>query len=116
MIKKITLLFLFAIAFSWQGNAQVSIGMANDGSTYNSAPIAPYYGYSYSQIIYLSSQISASGTITALEFQLNPGTVLTNSDDTVDVWIGHTTKTSFASTTDWVDISTLTASFSRSMQ
>ena len=105
-MKKITLLlllFMTSISFS-----QVTIGTGDDGSSFNSPPINPYYGFSYSQSIYLASEIGASGDITSIEIALNAGTDISSADDMVDVWIGHTTKTSFSSTSDWVDVTTLT--------
>ena len=38
---------------------------------------------------------------------MNAGSNFTSADDNVDVWIGHTAKTAFDSTSDWVDVSTL---------
>ena len=105
-MKKITLLlmmFITSLSFS-----QVTIGTGNDGNAFNSPPISPYYGFSYSQSIYLASEIGVSGDITSIEFALNSGADISSADETVDVWIGHTTKSVFDSTTDWVDVSTLT--------
>jgi hypothetical protein len=104
-MKKITLLLLLlttTLSFS-----QVSIGGGDDGDGFNSPPISPYYGYSYSQSIYLASEIGTSGDITSIEYALNAGSNFTSADDNVDVWIGHTAKTAFDSTSDWVDVSTL---------
>ena len=105
-MKKITFLFLFLISFASFG--QVIIGAANNGDAFNSSPITPYYGYSYSQTIYLASEINANGNITSLNYQLNPGTSIASCDETVDVWVGHTAKTNFTSTSDWVAVNTLT--------
>ena len=105
-MKKITFLFLFLISFASFG--QVIIGASNNGTAFNSSPITPYYGYSYSQTIYLASEINANGNITSLNYQLNPGTSITSCDDTIDVWIGHTTKSNFLSDSDWVAVNTLT--------
>ena len=105
-MKKITFLFLFLISFASFG--QVIIGASNNGSAFNSSPITPYYGFSYSQTIYLASEINANGNITSLNYQLNPGTSITSCDDTIDVWIGHTTKSNFTNDSDWVAVNTLT--------
>ncbi len=105
-MKKITFLFLFLISFTSFG--QVIIGASNNGDAFNSSPITPYYGYSYSQTIYLASEINANGNITSLNYQLNPGTSIASCDETVDVWVGHTTKTNFLSDSDWVAVNTLT--------
>ena len=71
-MKKITiLLVLFVTTFTF---SQVSIGTGNDGDSFNSPPINPYYGYSFAQSIYLASEIGASGDITSIDFALNSGT------------------------------------------
>lgn len=108
------LLYLLLIS-SYISVAQVTIGSGNavDTNAGLSSPISNYYGYSLSQTIYLASEINASGTITSLEFPLNNSNPLTNSDDMISVWVGHTTKTSFNSTVgangaDIIDVSTLT--------
>ncbi len=110
-MKKITsiiLLFLLLLGSFGSAFSQISIGTANNGTASNSSPITLYYGNSYSQTIYLASEIGTSGNITSLSYQLNPGSTIANSDEMVDVWIGHTAKTTFTSTTDWVAVSSLT--------
>ena len=109
-MKKITfLLFIaFVLSFNWQSNAQVTIGDGTYNSAFNTYPFNPYYGYSYAQSIYLASEINTTGDITALSFEMVDSDAIPNSDDMIDLWIGHTTKTEFSSTTDWVDVSTLT--------
>ena len=81
-MKKITLLLL--LLSTTLSFAQVSIGNGDDGSGYNSPPISPYYGTSYSQSIYLASEINASGNVTSIEYALNAGSDLSGSDDNVD--------------------------------
>ena len=104
-MKKITLLLLLITSLS---SAQVLIGSGDDGDGFNSPPISPYYGYSFSQSIYLASEIGTSGDITSIEYALNTGSDFSTADDNVDVWIGHTAKTAFDTTADWVDVSSLT--------
>ena len=104
-MNKITLLLLLlttTLSFS-----QISIGDGDAGGSTNSPPIAPYYGTSYSQSIYLASEINASGDVTSIEYALNAGSDFSSADYNVDVWIGHTAKTVFGSTSDWVDVTTL---------
>ncbi|MDC0869817.1 fibronectin type III domain-containing protein [Flavobacteriaceae bacterium] len=105
-MKKITLLLMLLLTTTLSFS-QVSIGGGDDGDGFNTPPISPYYGYSYSQSIYLASEIGTSGDITSIEYALNAGSDFTSADDNVDVWIGHTAITTFDSTTDWVDVSTL---------
>lgn len=74
-------------------------------------PIEPYYGYTYSQVIYPASDVGAGGTFAGITFFATSATTLNNSDSWV-VYLGHTTKTSFSSTTDWEPFSSLTEVFS----
>jgi hypothetical protein len=104
-MKKITFLMMLVVSL---GFSQVTIGTGNDGGTFESPPVNAYYGFSYGQSIYLSSEINATGDITSIDFQLIAGADMSSADETVDVWIGHTTKSAFDSTSDWVDVTTLT--------
>ncbi|WP_294207962.1 T9SS type A sorting domain-containing protein [uncultured Chryseobacterium sp.] len=91
--------------------AQINLGT---GSTdVGVAPVSTYYGYSYVQQIYTKQEINANaaGSITGLKFYLDPSMSLTNSSDWV-VYLGHTSKNSFSSDTDWVPVSQLAQVFS----
>jgi flagellar hook capping protein FlgD/MAM domain-containing protein meprin/A5/mu len=84
--------------------ASISIG---DGTLTNKAiPIEPYYGYTYSQVIYLQSEINDAGLITEVSWDF-AGTSLSSSNDWT-IYMGHTAKTQFDSNTDWIDVTTLT--------
>ena len=78
-----------------------------DGSQTNqSAPIEPYYRYTYSQQIYYQSEINEEGNISALAFEYN-GYTTTNFD--VEIYLGHTTRSTFTTTTNnWISYSDLT--------
>ncbi|MCG1035324.1 fibronectin type III domain-containing protein [Polaribacter sargassicola] len=110
-MKKITLLlFLILTTISIDLKAQVSVGFGT--STGKGIPIEPSYKYTYSQTIYLQSEILAveAGDITTLTWDFT-GTSIDNSNDWT-IYIGHTSKTSFEAGNDWVDVSTLTQVFS----
>ncbi|UAB75386.1 fibronectin type III domain-containing protein [Mesoflavibacter sp. SCSIO 43206] len=109
-MKKITLLLfaIFSLTFCWQSMAQVTVGTGTYTNAYSAYPLGAFYGYSYAQSIYLASEINASGDITAITFEMADADAIPNSDDMIDLWIGHTTKVEFDTTSDWVDVSTLT--------
>jgi len=111
-MKKITLMLFALVAFCWQSNAQIQIGSGT--STTSSVPITSCYGYTYSQQLFLASEINASGSITELSFYLDAATTATDFSNSVDwvVYLGHSTKTEFTSTTDWEDVTNLTSSYS----
>lgn len=92
-------------------NIEIGTGGTSTNTNY---PIVSCYGYNYSQQIVLASEYNATGAagnITAVRFFYdNGGTVIANWQDW-DVYIGHTTKTSFASNTDWEPLASLTQVF-----
>ncbi|WP_205728611.1 fibronectin type III domain-containing protein, partial [Flavobacterium sp. J27] len=104
-MKKITL-WLFLLLFSTIGFAQIPIGNGNDEA--QQLPFDPFYGYTYSQSIYTSAEINASGNITGLRWYFS-GTSLLPSNQNLTIYLGHTTKTAFANTTDWEAFGSLTA-------
>ncbi|MBS1547997.1 MAG: hypothetical protein JSU02_11605, partial [Bacteroidetes bacterium] len=96
-------------AFASGTQAQtVTIGSGTGTSSY--LPLYNYYGYNYTQQIYTAAQIGQAGKIDKIRFMLNAGS-LTNSTDWV-VYMGNTSKASFASTTDWVPGASLTQVYS----
>jgi len=110
-MKKITLLLgLFFFAITSYGQVQVGTGT----NTSQGFPIDPYYYYSYSQSIYLASEINAAGTITSIQWYYSGTSNLPNSQDLV-IYLGHTSKTAFASGTDWEAIGNLTAVYTGSI-
>ena len=112
MRKVTSLLFsvlLFGLFMS-AGLAQAQIQIGNGTTVGKALPVEPYFGYTYSQVIYLASEISASGDITTLSWDF-AGSSLSNSNDWT-IYMGHTTKSEFASTTDWIDVTTLTEVYS----
>ncbi|MEI6435205.1 MAG: hypothetical protein WCP32_10200, partial [Bacteroidota bacterium] len=110
------LLMIFALTL-WAGSSFGFTGTVQIGSgttTTSYFPIYSYYGYNYSQQIYLGSEITAgggaAGVITKVRFYFNSGDFLNWQNWTV--YLGNTTKTSFTSTTDWVPVASLSQVFS----
>lgn len=92
-------------------HAQITLGA---GSTnVGTAPISTYYGYSYTQQIFTKQEINASaaGNITGLKFYLDPAMSIASSSQWV-VYLGQTSKTTFASDSDWIPLSQMTQVFS----
>jgi len=107
-MKKNILLMVFLVQLSWQANSQVTIGTGL--VTNRQIPIEPYYSYTYSQVLYLASEIGASGNITTLTYYATPSTTLNNSNDWT-IYMGHSTRTSFAGPTSWEPSANLTQTF-----
>ncbi|MDH5034296.1 T9SS type A sorting domain-containing protein [Chryseobacterium cucumeris] len=107
-MKKLLLLSLFLIASIM--NAQVTLGSGTSQGGY--VPVDVNYGYNYTQQIFTKSEINASaaGTITGMKFYLPNNADISKSVDWV-VYVAHTTKTSFSSTSDWIPVSGMTQVF-----
>lgn len=91
------------------GKGEVTIGTGT--LTNLQLPINPYYGFSYSQTIYYQTDIAQQGNITKIYYNWNGGAAGTNCKDWV-VYMGHTAKTAFSGTTDWIPVAQLTQVFS----
>lgn len=88
--------------------ATITVGAYEYALTY--LPIRTYYGYSYTQQIVSQSEINTSGSITKLRFYWYDG--YNNNSNNWTIYMGHTTKTAFASTSDWIQSSAMTQVFS----
>ncbi|MEJ5302013.1 MAG: fibronectin type III domain-containing protein [Bacteroidales bacterium] len=91
--------------------SQTTITIGSGSSTTANFPITAYFGYSYTQQIYLQSEINTAGDITKLRFYKSSTGTVTNSSSWV-IYMGHTTKTAFTSTSDWIPVSALTQVYS----
>ena len=109
-MKKITFFLLLFLAM-FQSQGQVLIG---NGSTLKNLPMNTYFGFSYSQSIYTAAEINASGQITSITWQYGgpAGTTIPNSTQNLKVFLGHTSKSDFASESDWENTANLTEVFS----
>lgn len=103
IILVLTMLAICAVSFA----DIVQIGTGTATTSY--LPIYGFYGYNYTQQIYTQAQINKAGNITKLRFFYVSGTI-TNCKDWV-IYMGHTTKTAFSSTTDWEPLASLTEVF-----
>ncbi len=82
-----------------------NIAVIGTGTATNlSMPVEPYYGYTYSQVIYYAGEIGIQGQrIEKISWHYN-GNSAWGPDDFI-IYMGHTTMTEFANNTDWIDIS-----------
>ncbi|QYJ68049.1 GEVED domain-containing protein [Flavobacterium litorale] len=114
LLSYLTLFTLLSItAVSAQGTIGIGSGSATSA---NRVPIYSCYNYTYSQQIIQASEFATSGgvagDITKVSYFYNSGgTNLANWNEWT-VYLGHTTKTEFSSTTDWEDLANLTEVYS----
>ena len=102
----VPMLVLFA-SFSFAQTVTIGSG-TNTGYL---IPVNSNYGFTYSQQIILQSEISTAGTIEKLRFYMVGGISLASSNQWT-IYMGHTTKTSFSSNTNWEPLASLTQVFS----
>jgi len=74
-------------------------------------PINPYFNYNYSQTVYLQSEIDLPGQQIERLYYYWGGTVAGTNIKDWSVYMGHTDKSAFASTSDWVPFENLTPVF-----
>ena len=75
--------------------------ISSDGTTYNYIPTYTYYNYSYTQAIYTASMMPNVDTIRGIAFNL---TSTQNTTRTFDVYMTHTTESSFANSSSWITV------------
>ncbi len=105
-ITLITFLALLLNESLFAGTVQISSGTVSR----TEVPISPWASYSYTQQIYLQSEINAKGNITKIRFRKYSGDSGANSDSWT-VYLGHTSKSSFSSTSDWIATGSMTQVF-----
>lgn len=104
----IILLSLLLSIFSVSYATTVTIGTDLAGWT-NFLPVFVAYQYSYTQQIYTQTQIDFAGDITTIRFFYIEGDITSSMNWTI--YLGHTQKTEFTSTTDWEAFNNLTQVF-----
>ena len=70
-------------------------------------PMECYYGYSYTQSIYMKNEVGVSGPIT-IDSIAYYYTGSSSFSDAVRVYMGNTSQSSYAYTTDWVSAGSMT--------
>jgi len=90
-------------------SATVNIGSGTGTNSGSYLPLNTYYKYGYTQQIFKAEEISGARDIDELFVQYFYGTSYTRD---VDIYLGHTAKSGFTSSSDWVPASDLTLVFS----
>lgn len=98
------------LCFGQTGTIQIGSGT----TTGSIMPLNSYFGYNYSQQIVTASEYGATGAagnITKIRFYCGSlGSDVTKWNNWT-IYLGHTTKSSFSSTSDWVPVANLTQVF-----
>ena len=96
--RRLLSLMLFCFAFFGMAKADV-IEIGSGTATNPIFPAYEYYNYSLSQQIYSYEEIGLAGTIDSISFYTT-GSLTRN----LDVYMVHTTKEAFTSSTDWIPV------------
>lgn len=116
-MKKFTkpLMFIIALFFWSMSMWAVDVQVGSGTSTTSYLPIYSCYGYTYSQQIYLASELETGGggvgPINKIRFYFSSGSDIAKWEDWT-IYLGNTAKANFSSTSDWVAIGDLTEAFS----
>ena len=87
-----------------------AIGDTNSTLSYYYLPLNTYFNYSYTQQLFLASEMGRANIITNIAFNLVNTASATMQN--VKIYLGHTTKNEFASNTDTIPFSALTEVYS----
>lgn len=95
----LSLHFLFFLFTAISTADEVTIGTSQN--EYYHLPMDPNYNFSYTQSLYLQSDLNLTDPvyIDSIKFHFNGNHSFA---DNIKVYLGHTTKSSFADTTDWI--------------
>lgn len=106
-VKRITLFIALLFSLGMLSAELISIG---NGTVLNQGlPIEPIARYSYSQQIFLASEIGVGGYISAIQFQYNVvSQAFYAGNSQLKVFIGHTTQSEFSA---WHPASSMTLAF-----
>lgn len=96
----------FTTECSGGGNSQSATFGSGTGTSHgNRFPTNMYYYYSYTQQLFLASEINGPKSISQIDVQYFYSTSYTRN---IDIYLGHTSKSSFSNSSDWVSADNLT--------
>ena len=108
-MKKFLSLIVMAIAFAIQLPAQTTVTVGDTNSALTGyGPIYSYYNNSFSEVVYLSSELQA-GTIISISYQYAAVEQLIDPNPTI--YMAEVSRTAFSGSTDW-ETSTMTQVYS----
>lgn len=93
-----------------EDNPWIEIGTGTQQS--HNVPYNNYYNHSLNQTIYLQTEIGKSGKISQIAYYCSEAEVAGMYCKSIRIYMGHTTKTTFAGNSDYIDASNFTLVFS----
>ena len=97
-MKKKVFSLMMTLLLAFIGVAKADVVELGGGSTSTNSylPTYEFYNYSLTQQIYTADEIGTAGTINSIAFY-----TASSASRTLQVYLVHTTKTAFSSSTDW---------------
>ena len=104
------------VTTSFSTSGETTCTTVGTGTSYSNSygPVNDYWNYGYRQIIYPAASIGASGTISSIAFQYQYSTAMSYKNN-VTIYMGHTSLSTFSSSTDWININSLEPVYSGPM-
>ncbi|MBR4487416.1 MAG: choice-of-anchor J domain-containing protein [Bacteroidales bacterium] len=104
------------VTTSFSTSGAITCTTVGTGTSYTTSygPVNDYWNYGYRQIIYPAASIGASGTISSIAFQYQYSTAMSRKNN-VTIYMGHTSLSTFSSSTDWININSLEPVYSGPM-
>ena len=78
------------------------VAIGNGTTTNYYIPVNNFYHYTYSEQIFLSSEMNGAGDITSISFDYAYSTA-TSDKTNVDIYLKHTTQSTFSGTSNYID-------------
>jgi hypothetical protein len=110
-MKKKVFSLMMTLLLAFVGVAKADVVELGGGSTTTNSylPTYEFYNYSLTQQIYTADEIGTAGTINSIAFYAT-----SSATRTLNVYMVHTNKTAFSSSTDWITVSAADLVFSGS--
>ncbi|MEI6435786.1 MAG: carboxypeptidase regulatory-like domain-containing protein [Bacteroidota bacterium] len=103
-------------AYEYGSTANMTVQIGSGTEITDFFPIYSCYNYNYSQQLYLGSEITSGGgslgLISKIRFFYSGNSSQFSNWNNWTVYLGNTTKTEFANSSDWVPVSSMTQVFS----
>ena len=103
-------LSVWSTAISFEPTTKTVIGSGNATNSY--LPTYCLYNYSFTQQIFTAAELGEAGLIESIDFY-NNGTAPRTRD--LNIYVVNTTKDTFATNTDWINVTTADLQFSGSV-
>ena len=88
--------------FTTTGLVSCDVSVGNGTTTNYYIPVNNYYRYTFSEQIFLASEMNGAGTINNISFDYAYSSATSSKTD-VDIYLKHTTQSTFSSSSDFID-------------